>query len=414
MKRLLLVIAALSTLAAGCGKDGSKSPAVGDSEADSLARMEIVLARVGNVEITGNNVRDHMLKRSGPDNVDKYINNPDILQVALSALVDQYVWAQVAQEEGVELNSEDRRKVMNLESELLASKYVADVVEKKAKPSPAEIEAYYNENQARFIRPVTVAARHILVATRERADAIQKELEGGGDFTALALRYSQDETTKNTGGALGYVRAGKRILPIGRDRDFEQTVLALNEGETGVVQTSMGFHVVKAEKKEGGDIKPRDEVSDEIMELLYPKQIGRVYNEELTKARERLGVHYVTENFEKFTGMDNNTRRLLELAAAIDEPRNRAEAYRRLAFDFPDAQEAPEALFRMGYIQLVNESDKKTATGTFRRITAKYPKSRWKRAANFMLENIDMDPASLGTIEEVLALALEQDQGRSK
>jgi hypothetical protein len=320
----------------------------------------------------------------------------------------------VAQEEGVELNSEDRRKVMNLESELLASKYVADVVEKKAKPSPAEIEAYYNENQARFIRPVTVAARHILVATRERADAIQKELEGGGDFTALALRYSQDETTKNTGGALGYVRAGKRILPIGRDRDFEQTVLALNEGETGVVQTSMGFHVVKAEKKEGGDIKPRDEVSDEIMELLYPKQIGRVYNEELTKARERLGVHYVTENFEKFTGMDNNTRRLLELAAAIDEPRNRAEAYRRLAFDFPDAQEAPEALFRMGYIQLVNESDKKTATGTFRRITAKYPKSRWKRAANFMLENIDMDPASLGTIEEVLALALEQDQGRSK
>jgi TolA-binding protein len=244
---------------------------------------------------------------------------------------------------------------------------------------------------------VSVALQHILVDSREQARSIKQELENGADFTALAQKVSKDALTKNAGGALGYIRAGKAVLPIGRDLGFEQVVMAPNEGEIGIVETSMGWHVVKAEKKEGGDVKPLSEIHDQVAETLFSRQYQRVYNQELAKAREELDVRFNTENFEAFSGSSENTKRLMDLAITIAEPR-------ALAFDFPDAAEAAEALFRMGHILVINQGDKVGAASAFRRITVRYPMSQWKDAANFMLENLDMTPEDFGSPEEILSL----------
>lgn len=412
MKRLMLVALVIAVTGCGKGRDTGSAGAGADSTAaDSTARMNLVLTTVGDLEITGGNVRDHLHGRLG-ERAEEYMKNPDVLQVALSGLVDQYVWAAKAKKAGIELDPEDQRKVINLETELLSKKYVTDVVDAKAKPTEADIKRYYNENQVMYMRPVSVAVRHILVDTREQARSIKQQLENGADFTALVQKYSKDEATKNGGGALGYIRVGKAVLPIGRDMGFEQVVLALNEGEVGIVQTSMGWHVVKAEKKEGGTPKPLSEVHDQVEKTLFAKQYGRVYNRELAKAREELDVSFNTENFEKFSQTDDNTKRLMDLAITISEPRARAEAYRRLAYDFPDAPEAAEALFRMGHILLINQGDKVGAESAFRRITVRYPMSQWKRAANFMLENMDMTPEDFGTPEEILALVKEEPRSK--
>ncbi len=58
--------------------------------------MNLVLARVGDMTITVEDLRNHMLKVSSPENTDTYMKNPDIVQVALASLVDQFVWAKIA------------------------------------------------------------------------------------------------------------------------------------------------------------------------------------------------------------------------------------------------------------------------------------------------------------------------------
>jgi len=65
--------------------------------------MDLELARVGKTSITAEDLQHHMEKASSPEKVQEYLRNPDIVQVALASLVDQFVWAEMARREGMKL-----------------------------------------------------------------------------------------------------------------------------------------------------------------------------------------------------------------------------------------------------------------------------------------------------------------------
>jgi parvulin-like peptidyl-prolyl isomerase len=70
-----------------------------------------------------------------------------------------------------------------------------------------EIAKYFEENPEEFRRPEMRRARHILVASKEEAEATLVELESGEEgktFRALAKRTSLDTETKLRGGDLLY------------------------------------------------------------------------------------------------------------------------------------------------------------------------------------------------------------------
>jgi peptidyl-prolyl cis-trans isomerase C len=62
------------------------------------------------------------------------------------------------------------------------------------RPSPTEaFKARYEKEIAKASRTAEeVRARHILVKTKEEADAIIAELDAGGDFEAIAKEKSTD------------------------------------------------------------------------------------------------------------------------------------------------------------------------------------------------------------------------------
>ena len=102
-------------------------------------------------------------------------------------------------------------------------------------------------------RAEQVHARHILVDTRERAEAILNQIRAGADFAQLARTYSQDGSTRDAGGDLGWFPRGVLLAP-----EVEEIAFSLQAGQVGpVVQSQFGFHIVQTlERKQDEAISP--------------------------------------------------------------------------------------------------------------------------------------------------------------
>lgn len=90
-----------------------------------------------------------------------------------------------------------------------------------------------------------IRARHILVDTEEEANAVLERLQQGEDFATVAMEVSQDTSTAEEGGDLGW-------FPLGvMDTAFEDVAFSLAAGElSGVVESSYGFHIILVEERD--------------------------------------------------------------------------------------------------------------------------------------------------------------------
>ena len=88
-------------------------------------------------------------------------------------------------------------------------------------------------------------ARHILVKTKEEADAIIKQLDGGAKFEDIAKEKSTDPGSGAQGGDLGWFSAGQMVP------EFEKAAFALEPGKytKEPVQSQFGFHIILLEDK---------------------------------------------------------------------------------------------------------------------------------------------------------------------
>ncbi|MCS7282967.1 MAG: peptidylprolyl isomerase [Anaerolineae bacterium] len=115
-------------------------------------------------------------------------------------------------------------------------------------------------------RAEQVHARHILVDTRERAEALLGQIQAGADFAQLARIYSQDESTRDAGGDLGWFPRGILLAP-----EVEEMAFNLQAGQVGpVVQSQFGFHIVQTLER-----KQDEPISPEHRQLLQDRAVQR-------------------------------------------------------------------------------------------------------------------------------------------
>lgn len=91
-----------------------------------------------------------------------------------------------------------------------------------------------------------VHARHILVDTEEEALHLHAQLEAGADFAVLARAHSQDTSTRDNGGDLGYFPRGILVAS-----EVEEAAFSLQPGQFSDVITSMlGYHIVQVVERD--------------------------------------------------------------------------------------------------------------------------------------------------------------------
>ncbi len=83
-----------------------------------------------------------------------------------------------------------------------------------------------------------VQARHILVDSKEKAEALKVQLDEGADFNKLAEEHSECPSKKR-GGDLGWFGKGAMVRP------FEVAAFSAQEGDVvGPVKTEFGWHLI--------------------------------------------------------------------------------------------------------------------------------------------------------------------------
>lgn len=140
--------------------------------------------------------------------------------------------------------------------------YLAGAVLEKvagAEPTEAELKAAYDHAFGGQTEPKTeYNAAHILVKTKEEAEAIEKQLKEGADFGKLAEEKSTDNSGPNKGD-LGWFQPEQMVAP------FADAVKALKNGEISApVETQFGWHVIKLIDRREVTPPAFDEVKEQL------------------------------------------------------------------------------------------------------------------------------------------------------
>jgi peptidyl-prolyl cis-trans isomerase C len=154
------------------------------------------------------------------------------------------------------------------------TKMVEAEVNPKVTVDDSAVKTFYDQNPQQFQQPEAWRASHILIKVdqgapdpqkkeaRAKAESILKQVQGGGDFAALAKQHSQDGSAQ-AGGDLNYFQKGQMVAP------FEQAAAALKPGEvSGVVETQFGYHIIKLTDHKDPRQVPLAEAAPRIGEFL--------------------------------------------------------------------------------------------------------------------------------------------------
>ena len=184
---------------------------------------------------------------------------PEVLMEGLSEqLINQFVLAQRAREEGLADHPGIKLALRNLVNSSLADTYMRQELDKRVTVevlAAAYAEQYVNADPVPEIR-----ASHILVKEEDAAKALAEQLAGGADFAELAAEYGTDGT-KTRGGDLGWFVYGD-MIPEFSDAAFG---IANIDDVAGPIQSPFGWHMIKLTGRRDRPAPPLAEVQDELM-----------------------------------------------------------------------------------------------------------------------------------------------------
>jgi peptidyl-prolyl cis-trans isomerase D len=141
-------------------------------------------------------------------------------------------------------------------------------------PSQQEIQQYFSAHQSEYSVPDQARARHILIkvdpgadaktdaAAKAKAESILKQIQGGANFADLAKKNSDDPGSKDAGGELGFAQKGKMVP------EFDKAIFTQKIGDTQIVKTQYGYHIVQVEERQTAHEQPLSEVQSTIVATL--------------------------------------------------------------------------------------------------------------------------------------------------
>jgi peptidyl-prolyl cis-trans isomerase C len=198
--------------------------------------------------------------------------------LVVNELVNTRLVVALARSAGTEQDAEYKRQAEIAVLRILQNVYLSRQIESGL--TEDRLKKLYDEFVADNPPTEQIRASHILVETKEAAQAIATEVRGGADFAEVARRESTGPSA-SAGGDLGYFEEGQ-MVPT-----FSEVAFALEVDEVSEpVQTQFGWHVIKLTDRRQAPPPALDEVRDELTQQLT----NVIVQEVLTEARKGVTV----------------------------------------------------------------------------------------------------------------------------
>lgn len=282
-----LVVVVLVLVFAGCEKpaNADRVAVVGD-RVIRLGDLEAAMERAGSGRLRGD------------------------MHAVLDELIEDEIMVQQAREHGLEDDPEFRRMYRNFLIGKLKEKLLTPQL-KATEVTDKEIRTYYKENRSRFVEPASIKIAVLYRKTSDRmsdekreairaqlleAKAMTEDLNRDGlDFGAVAIRHSEDQTTRYKGGLVGWIdpdRGGAR-LP---DAVVDAAAALDRAGDISEpVATDQGMYLVRLAERKDAILTAIEDVRDTIRQTLMKEKRAAVEKEFLENIHASVPVRIFPE-----------------------------------------------------------------------------------------------------------------------
>ena len=271
------------------------------------ARLTPVRAEAEQIQDPGE--RKRRLAKLASQVLDEMVNEELIVQAAEGAKIDvESSEVQAALDEIKQQNNLDdaglaqalgaqgytlQNYKADLRRQLMRLRAVNTIVQPKIQITEEDVHARYDQMQRRSEAVSAVRLSDILIKlpdhateqqindAKDKAGKAVERVKAGEDFAAVAKDMSDDDSTKTTGGELGWFERGS-INP-----DWEQIVFSMEKGDVrGPVTGPQGLYVFLVTDIKKSELKSYAEMKDQLTKELRRRELDKqtqTWVEELRK-----------------------------------------------------------------------------------------------------------------------------------
>lgn len=400
---------AAGTSGAGTSGDpgAAGTPEAKAAEAKAKEVEDLVIARVGKRKITPKDLATK-IKVQYPQMTDMQ-GIADVRQKweVLKAMVDQYCWVEIGERRGFDKDEEFRATLELSRKFILSNHTVAKLVYDKAKPTAAEVQAYYEENTDQFQTVARSEISTIILPTREQALQVRSRALAGEDFGTLAAQYTTDPLTQQINGSMGTVTLKSLLRPYGEQPDLNARLMEMPAGQVSEpMKTSLGWSLFLVTSHSPDGVQPLAEVEDAIRRRLETKKANELFAQTLEEVKNEAEANIDADAWLQYTFTILNEDEVFQLAQGEKKPQEKIRLYTGLAEKYPEGQRAAQALFMIGFTYADELGDFPKARTAFQTMLEKYPGTELAASATWMLENMEKDLNNLPYAQEIKRKAI--------
>jgi peptidyl-prolyl cis-trans isomerase SurA len=180
-----------------------------------------------------------------------------------------------------------------IRSQLLRMKLLRWEIKSKVMVSDEEIGEYYTKNRQDYEGKEAARLKQIFLAVpakadkktkakiKEEAGQLRKRALAGEPFELLAVKYSQGPGAAQ-GGDIGFIEKGTIIAAV------DSVAFSLPMGQLSeVIESDIGFHIIKVVDKKGAGLKPIAAVREEIKAKIEDEKLEKKYDEWISSVRKK-------------------------------------------------------------------------------------------------------------------------------
>jgi peptidyl-prolyl cis-trans isomerase C len=234
---------------------GMAAPAMAE-----VPTADTVIAIVNGTPITFGNM---IVARETLPEQYKALPNDQLFKGILDQLIQQTALVQslgdtLTKKDTLQIENDRRGYLSNVALQAVVSKAVTDEA----------LQAAYDARFKDAAPKTEYNAAHILVDSEDKAKELKAQLDGGGDFAALAKANSIDTGSGAAGGDLGWFGTGAMVKP------FEDGVVAAKVGEvTAPIKSDFGWHLILVKETRVAAQPTLDDLRDELAQEIEQKAV---------------------------------------------------------------------------------------------------------------------------------------------